>query len=78
MLRANGGSIGFKDSQGRGFAKFKNRKQTLELLSWQRHSVFCDKQGHLVKASLRKEKLICSNKNKKDKDPWMKNKANVN
>ena len=36
-------------SQDRGFARFKDKKQTLKLPSWQRNWRFYDKKGHLVK-----------------------------
>ena len=68
---------GFR-SQDREFARFQDSKPTVELPSLQRHCTFCNMKGHLVEICWKKQKLIRSKENKKDKEPVVKNEANVN
>ena len=66
--------------EGDGWIETKDSGHKAEsLLGFKTAScTFCDKKGHLVEACWRKQKLIRSNKNKRNKDTVMKNEANVN
>ena len=84
-MRANrgDGSIETKDSRHKAEGLLGSR--TVSGLSSSRlgkdtlyTGTFCNKKGHLVETCWRKQKLIRSNKIWKDKEPVVKNEANLN